>query len=130
MEETMHQVVYPNKKTFSKYDEKNIIGYLNEEIIPDYVPQTMEGQPAPEPTTGYQYSGKEKDGGTIMPCSDAESYPEVANAIIRSKFSISDEMAIHRHHANNPEEYAEEWRGYNEFCESAEQLAKQWLGIG
>ena len=71
----------------------------------------------------------EKDGGTVMPCTDPTSYPEVTNAIIRSKYSESDEMAIHRHHGNDPEEYAEEWQEYNDFCESAKALAKDWLGI-
>lgn len=67
--------------------------------------------------------------GTVMPCTDPTSYPEVTNAIIRSKYSESDEMAIHRHHGNTPEEYSEEWQEYNEFCESAKALAKNWLGI-
>lgn len=119
-----HSFIYTERRTFGKYDAKNIIGYLEEERVPDFLPEGAE-----QPTLGYKYTGTEKDGGTVMPCTDPTSYPEVTNAIIRSKYSESDEMAIHRHHGNDPEEYAEEWQEYNDFCESAKALAKDWLGI-
>ena len=119
-----HSVIYTEPRTFGKYDANSIIGYLEEERVPDFLPEGAE-----QPTIGYKYTGTEKDGGTVMPCTDPTSYPEVTNAIIRSKFSESDEMAIHRHHGNDPEEYAEEWQEYNDFCESAKALAKDWLGI-
>jgi len=119
-----HSFIYTERRTFGKFDANNIIGYLEEERVPDFLPEG-----ADQPTIGYKYTGTEKDGGTVMPCTDPTSYPEVTNAIIRSKFSESDEMAIHRHHGNDPEEYAEEWQEYNEFCESAKALAKDWLGI-
>lgn len=119
-----HSFIYTERRTFGKFDANNIIGYLEEERVPDFLPEG-----ADQPTIGYKYTGTEKDGGTVMPCTDPTSYPEVTNAIIRSKFSESDEMAIHRHHGNDPEEYAEEWQEYNEFCESAKALAKNWLGI-
>ena len=119
-----HSVIYTKPRTCGKYDANHIIGYLNEEQVPDFLPEGAE-----EPVTGYKYTGTEKDGGTVMPCSDHTSYPDVTNAIIRSKYSESDEMAIHRHHGNDPEEYAEEWQEYNDFCESAKTVAKNWLGI-
>ena len=119
-----HSFIYTERRTFGKFDANSIIGYLEEERVPDFLPEGAE-----QPTLGYKYTGTEKDGGTVMPCTDPTSYPEVTNAIIRSKYSESDEMAIHRHHGNNPEEYAEEWQEYNDFCESAKALAKDWLGI-
>jgi hypothetical protein len=119
-----HSFTYTERRTFGKFDANNIIGYLEEERVPDFLPEG-----ADQPTLGYKYTGTEKDGGTVMPCTDPTSYPEVTNAIIRSKYSESDEMAIHRHHGNDPEEYAEEWQEYNDFCESAKALAKNWLGI-
>lgn len=119
-----HSFIYTERHTFGKYDANSIIGYLNEEQVPNYLPEGAEN-----PVTGYKYTGTEKDGGTVMPCSDPTSYPEVANAIIRSKYSESDEMAIHRHHGNDPVEYADEWQEYNDFCEAAKSLAKSWLGI-
>ena len=119
-----HSFIYSERRTFGKYDAKNIIGYLEEERVPDFLPEG-----ADQPTLGYKYTGTEKDGGTVMPCTDPTSYPEVTNAIIRSKYSESDEMAIHRHHGNDSEEYADEWQEYNDFCESAKALAKDWLGV-
>ena len=119
-----YSFTYTERRTFGKFDANNIIGYLEEERVPDFLPEG-----ADQPTLGYKYTGTEKDGGTVMPCTDPTSYPEVTNAIIRSKYSESDEMAIHRHHGNTPEEYSEEWQEYNEFCESAKALAKNWLGI-
>lgn len=119
-----HSFIYTRRLTFGKFDAGHIIGYLNEELVPEHLPDGAE-----EPVTGYKYTGTEKDGGTIMPCSDHTSYPEVTNAIIRSQYSESDEMAIHRHYTNDPEEYAEEWHNYNEFCENAKAQAKMWLGI-
>lgn len=119
-----HSFIYSERRTFGKYDAKNIIGYLEEERVQDFLPEW-----ADHPTLGYKYTGTEKDGGTVMPCTDPTSYPEVTNAIIRSKYSESDEMAIHRHYTNDPNEYAEEWQDYNDFCEAAKVLAKDWLGI-
>ena len=123
-----HSGIYTEPRTFGKYDANNIIGYLGEEIIPNHVPENN-GEEEAEPVTGYKYTGTEKDGGTIMPCSDPTSYPEVANAIIRSKYTESDEMAIHRHFNNDPVADKEEWDEYNDFCEAAKVLAKRWLGI-
>lgn len=117
-----YSAIYTQPKTFGKFSEGKIIGYLNEKIIPDYLPQD-----AKESVIAYQYTGPEKDGGTIMPCDDPTTYPDVVNAIIRSKYTESEEMAIHRHHGNDPEGYAEEWQLYNRDCEDAKSLAKTWL---
>ncbi len=120
----MKTKIYTQPRTFGKYDEGNIIGYLNERIIQDYLPEDAE-----QTVTGYQYTGTMDDGGTVMPCKDSSSYSEVTNAIIRSRYSESDEMAIHRHFNNDPVASQEEWNEYNSFCEAAKVLAKSWLGI-
>lgn len=118
---------YAEQKTFFPFGENKIIGFLGETVVDNWKqPGAPENAPA---ITGYQYTGTEKDGGTIMPCNDPTSYPEVANAIIRSKYTESDEMAIHRHFNNDPVAYKEEWNEYNQFCEDAKVLAKLWLGI-
>lgn len=56
------KATYLDRKKFEKYDDKHFIVYLHEEVIPDYVPEVMEGQEAPEPCTAYSYEGSEKDG--------------------------------------------------------------------
>lgn len=119
-----HSFIYSERRTFGKFDADNIIGYLEEERVPDFLPEGED-----QPTIGFKYTGTEKDGGTVMPCKDPTSYPEVANAIIRSKYTESDEMANVRHFNNDPVAYKDEWDEYNKFCESAKALAKDWLGI-
>ena len=123
----INSIVYPQKMTFFPFGEGHIVGFLNETVVENW---KQPGAPDDaEPITGYQYSGPREDGGTLMPCDDPENYGEVANAIIRSQYPESEEMAIHRHHGNDPEGYAQEWGTYNQFCEHAKELAKQWLGI-
>ena len=119
-----HSVIYTEPRTFGKYDENNIIGYLDEEVVPEYLPEGAEN-----PTIGYKYTGPEKDGGTIMPCKDSLDYGLVTNAIIRAKITDSEEQAIQRHYINDPETYQQEWDNYNEICENAKALAKMWIGI-
>ena len=129
-----HSVIYTERHTFKKYDEGRIIGYLSEEVLPDYVPEDSvpdgsAGGEEPQPVTGYRYTGTEPDGGTIMPCQDPTDYGQVTNAIIRASLSESEELAIHRHYAGDKQTYAEEWQQYNELCENAKTQARMWLGI-
>ena len=123
----MKKVTYAQPMTFFPFGEGQIVGFLNQEIVENWK------QPnAPEdaaPIEGYSYTGPREDGGTLLPCKDPSDYGCLANAIIRSKFSESDEMAIHRHFVGNKELYADEWNAYNRFCEDAKAKAKQWLGI-
>lgn len=124
-------VTYTERRTYQKYDEGRIIGYLNEEVVPNYVPDNNSSEDGgqPEPTVGYRYTGTEPDGGTVMPCSDPQDYGQLANAIIRSTISESEELAIQRHYHNDPVAYGQEWARYNETCENAKAQAKMWMGI-
>ncbi|MCH3994279.1 MAG: hypothetical protein LKE54_04380 [Prevotella sp.] len=122
----MYKVVYRNPRTFKKYDSKHIIGYLNETILDKYQPVTNDSSKI-EPYTGYQYEGLEVDGGTIMPCENLNSRDDLINAIIRSKYSESQEFAIQRHHQTDPEAYATEWESYTSFCEAAKIQVDKWL---
>ena len=129
MNKRTFSAVYQNRRTYMKYDEKHIIGYFNEEVLEDYAPdgQPDEGEPVVWPVA-YRYTGTERDGGTILPCSNVSDYGDMANAIIRSRYSESQELAIHRHAQNgdyeeNPTEYEE----YNAFCEAAVAQAKAWV---
>ena len=119
--------IYAEPKTFFPYGKGQIIGYFDEEIVENWHQDNVpENTPA---ITGYKYSGTRDDGGTILDCSDPSDYGELTNAIIRRSYSMSEEMAIHRHYSNSPEEYEEEWGEYNLVCEAAKELAKKWLGI-
>ena len=47
---------------------------------------------------------------------------DVVNAIIRTRYTESDELAIQRHYANSKTEYKDEWKEYNDWCEQAKAM--------
>lgn len=61
-----------------------------------------------------------KRNGTIN-----EVYIELVNKAVRSRYSISNELAILRQRDTKPEEFAE----YNEFVEHCKNTIKEELGI-
>lgn len=131
----MNRKVYQERRTYLRYDEAHIIGYLNEEELENYVPEATthendeeeDEQPVAWPKA-YAYSGTEADGGTVMPCSKQDDSGELANAIIRSRYSESQELAIQRHAINGDyEETPQEYEEYNAWCQYAVQTAKEWI---
>jgi len=132
----MNRVIYTERRTFGKYDDKNYIAYLNEEIIPDYVPEVMDGQPTPEPTTGYAYEGPMADGGTLIEATEADR-DSLINGIIRCRFTQSEEDAIKTHRLqvlgdeiSEPDkmaEYSQEWTVFNQVREVAKDYVNRWL---
>ena len=132
----VNRVIYTERRKCEKYDDKCFIGYLNEEIIPDYVPEVMDGQPQPEPTTGYAYEGPMADGGTLIEATEAHR-DSLINGIIRSQYSQSEEDAIktHRlqmlgHEIFTPEkqaEYDQEWQTFNSVRDAAKEYVSRWL---
>ena len=66
----MNRKIYPERKTLVKYDDNRYMAYLNEEVVENYVPEGREGEVAPEPVTGYAYTGTEPDGGTLIASGD------------------------------------------------------------
>lgn len=126
----MNRHVYQQPRTYLRYDEEHIIGYLNEKVLNNYQPASHEdGGEVPEPwPTAYAYTGTETDGGTVMECRNQQDYGEVANAIIRTRYSQSQELAIQRHAING--DYAEagqEYEEYYAFCQQAVATAKRWV---
>lgn len=112
-----------------RWSDKEILAYLNEEIVKNYQPEGngMDGEKQSEPYDAFCYTGDLRDGGTILPCEDMANYHDVANAIIRSRYSQSDENAIHRHHINGDyNDDATEYEEYNQFCTDAVAKAKEW----
>ena len=123
----MLSATYAEKKTFFPFGDNQIIGFLNEEVVENW---KQDNAPEDAPAiTGYKYTGPRKDGGTLLPCEDPSDYGDLANAIVRSRYSLSEELAIRRHYQNDIQTYEEEWLEYNQFCEDAKTLAKKWLGI-
>lgn len=87
------KATYLDRKKYEKYDDKHFIVYLNEEVIPDYVPEVMEGQEAPEPCTAYSYEGSEKDGGTIIEATSAQ-YDDFVAGLVRRQYSQNQVEAV------------------------------------
>ena len=115
----MNRHVYKNRRTYLRYDEQHIIGYLNEEVLENYVLEGSlnEDGETPEPwPKAYAYTGMESDGGTVMSCQKQDDYGEIANAIIRTRYSESQELAIQRHAINGDyDEVSQEFDDYNDW---------------
>ena len=131
---TMNRQIYLRPMTFSRYDAKRCLVYLNEEVIENHVPED-----APEdftPVTAYAYTGTEPDGGTLIEAAD-DSRDSLVNGIIRSRYSQSEEDAIKTHQIEllkNPQglfekasEYEAEWIEFNAVREMAKATVDGWL---
>lgn len=53
------------------------------------------------------------------------TYPKVVDLLIRERYTISDELAIHRQRDNKPHEFSE----YNAFCEACKDMARPVFNI-
>lgn len=132
----MNTVIYTRRMTFGKYDNNHYIAYLNEEEIPGYVPEVMEGQQAPDPVTGYSYQGTMADGGTLIEAATPDR-DSLVNGIIRSRYTQTEEDAIKTHRlqvlgkeisdAAKKAEYLQEWKLFNEVRQSAISYVDRWL---
>ncbi len=130
----MNRVVYLERKTFVKYDDQHVLAYLNEEIVPDYVPDVFDGEQAPEPVSAFSYEGPMTDGGTLIEASGVDR-DSLINGIIRSRYSQSEEDALKTHQiillhdpdSEKAEEYALEWAAFNAHREFAKATVDAWM---
>ena len=86
--------IYLEKKKFVRYNDTQVVAYLNEEVVDSYVPED-----APKdfvPVRAYAYSGTMEDGGTLIDAAD-DDRNTLINGIIRSRYSQSEEDAIKTH---------------------------------
>lgn len=130
MNKMYYTVAYTEPRTFLRYDFNRVIIYPNENVVDNYQPtQKNADEPTPSPYKAYVYTGEEVDGGFIVECADPTDYHELANAIIRTKYTVSDELALQRHHQTDHDAYEAEWQSYCEFADAATTKAKQWLRV-
>ena len=54
-------------------------------------------------------------------------YNQEVNRLIRTKYSQSEELAIHRHHFEKQNEA--EWDAYNAFCEECKVQARTTIDV-
>lgn len=132
----MNKAIYSEPRTFEKYDNARFIVYLNQEIIPDYVPEVMHSEQTPEPVTAYAYTGTEVDGGTLIETTSSDR-DSLINGIIRSRYTQSEEDAIKTHQIEllkdagiaKAAEYEAEWAEFNAVREMAKATVDGWLGV-
>jgi len=84
--------------------------YVNMNIRePKSTPSMQEGE---EPRTSYEYDYVKTTG--------YPTYGAVVTALIRERYTESDELAIQRQRESKPESFAE----YNAFCEACKDKAR------
>ena len=128
----MNRRVYPQRRTFLKYNDKQVLAYLNEEEVENYIPE--DAPEDTEPVTGYAYTGTEEDGGTLLD-SDGADRDSLINAVIRTRYSQTEEDAIKTHQIlllQNPDhekksEYQSEWAQFLIERQYAIDTVDAWL---
>lgn len=131
MEKTLYKAFYPQQRTILRFDEGRAIIYPQETVIEDFDWGEQNGIDDGEEHKGtaYQYEGTETDGGYVVDCPDINDVHDVANAIVRTHYSLSEELALRRHYINDPEKYADDWKAYSDFADAAADKARAWLGV-
>lgn len=128
----MNRRVYTQRRTFLKYNDKQVLAYLNEEEVENYIPEDAPEET--EPVTGYAYTGTEEDGGTLLD-SDGTDRDSLINAVIRTRYSQTEEDAIKTHQIlllQNPDhkkksEYQSEWAQFLIERQYAIDTVDAWL---
>lgn len=120
----MNRAIYLDRRKFDKFDDNHFIVYLNEETIPEYVPEVMEGQP--EPCTAYAYSGSEKDGGTIIEATSAQ-YDDFVAGLVRLKFSQNQVEAILCNQGDGNDEHLAEYNALQLYRKDCKAVAAELL---
>lgn len=87
----MNTVIYPNQRSYIRYDDAHFLLYLNEEVIEDYLPDDAEE--GTTPVTAYSYTGSFPDGGTLISARE-ETYDEFVSGLVRSRYSSDQVEAI------------------------------------
>lgn len=130
----MNRQIYLRPMTFSRFDSKRCLVYLNEEVIDNHVPED-----APEdfaPVTAYAYTGTEVDGGTLIDATNPDR-DSLINGIIRSRYTQSEEDAIKTHQIellknatiDKAVDYEAEWAEFNAVREMAKATVDGWLSM-
>lgn len=120
------KATYLDRKKYEKYDDQHFIVYLNEEVIPDYVPEVMDRQEAPEPCTAYSYEGSEKDGGTIIEATSAQ-YDDFVAGLVRLKFSQNQVEAILCNQGDGNDEHLAEYNALQLYRKDCKSVAVELL---
>lgn len=122
----MKREIYYSKMSFNKYDDNHYIVYLNEEVIENYVPETFEGDKAPEPQTVYAYTGTEEDGGTLIEANSA-TYDEFVSGLVRLEFSQAKVEAVLLNQGDGNDEHLAEYNALQLYRKECKIFASKLL---
>ncbi len=122
----MNRAIYLDRRKFDKFDDNHFIVYLNEETIPEHIPEVMDGQPEPEPCMAYAYSGTEKDGGTIIEATSAQ-YDDFVAGLVRLKFSQNQVEAILCNQGDGDDEHLAEYNALQLYRKDCKTIAAELL---
>ena len=119
----MKRAIYTERKTLVKYDDNRYMAYLNEEVIDGYVPEVRDGEEAPEPVTGYAYTGAEPDGGTLIAAADMSRYSQTEEDAIKThQIEVLKDGGIAK-----AADYEVEWEAFSAFRTAAIATVDRWL---
>lgn len=123
----MNRKIYLERKKFVRYTDSQFLVYLNEEIIPDYVPELHDAE-TPDPVTAYAYMGPMEDGGTIIEAKDATE-EDFISGLVKLRYSQEAQLAIilnkDKVNDDKPEEHLAEFQAmqtYRDLCKGIVSL--------
>ena len=122
----MKREIYYSKRSFSKYDDSHYIVYLNEEVLENFVPETFEGDKAPEPQIAYAYTGPEEDGGTLIEAKSA-TYDEFVSGLVRLEFPQAKVEAILLNQGDGNDEHLAEYNNLQFYRRECKLFASKLL---
>ena len=131
----MNTVNYPERRAFTKFDDRHHVLYLDEKAV-TYTPEPAgpgdEETVPPAPIEGYSYTGPMADGGTMIAATEA-TYGAFVAGLLRQRYSADDVEALQAnmmtalHNAGHPRaaEFAGAWDEFQSFREECKAAAKE-----
>lgn len=128
-----YTAIYPEKRTFEKFDQQHFILYLNEsEVTYNAESHATEGDDVnQEPINGFSYTGTLEDGGTKI-VANVSTYDAFVAGLIRLRYSSNDSEALQANMMAsliNSEhikavQYSQEWEQFQAYREESKNYAR------
>jgi hypothetical protein len=129
----MNTVNYPQRKAFTKFDDRHYVLYLGERSV-EYLPEHagLHDGEAAGPVDGYSYTGPMGDGGTLVAATEA-TYGAFVSGLLRQRYSADDVEALQAnmtealHNAEHPRaaEFTGAWDNFQAYREECKTIAKE-----
>lgn len=117
----MAKSIFDERRYVQKFDNGQYVGYINEEVDDNYIPDYPDMEDADKtPRKVYKYD-------EVIIESPDMTRDNLVNGLIRLTYSNTQELAMIRHHADDAEKYADEWKEYNDTVDKAKAEVDRWL---